>query len=63
MPAPFVINAEYENLTRKINGLGLDPSKNNTQKTKNHEACGWGHVVGDAMVTQSRLRDIEVPTR
>ena len=33
MPAPFVIYADIESLTRKIDGPELDPSKSNTQKT------------------------------
>ena len=45
MSAPFVIYADFEALTRRVDGPELDPSKWNTQKTQHHEACGWGYVV------------------
>ena len=38
MPAPFVVYADFEALTRRIDGHELDPSKSNTQKTQHHEA-------------------------
>ena len=45
LPVPFVIYADCEALATKIAGPELDPSKSNTQKTQQHEACGYSYVV------------------
>lgn len=48
LPAPFIIYANFEALTTKINGPELDPNKRNTQTTQQHKAHGlyrplkWG---------------------
>ena len=45
LPAPYVIYADFEALTTKVEGLELDPTKSNTQKTQHHEACSYCYVV------------------
>ena len=45
LPAPYIIYADFESLTRKIEGLELDPAKSNTQKTTHHEVCSYAYIV------------------
>ena len=45
LPAPYVIYADLEALTTKVEGPELDPTKSNTQKTQHHEACSYCYVV------------------
>ena len=45
LPAPYIIYADFEALTTKIAGRELDPSKSITQRTQQHEACGFGYIV------------------
>ena len=45
LPAPFIIYADFEALTTKIEGPALDPLKSNTRKTQEHEACSYCYVV------------------
>ena len=45
LKAPFVIYADFEALTTKIEGPALNPSRSNTQKTQEHEACSYCYVV------------------
>lgn len=45
LPAPYVIYADFEALTTKIEGPVLDPAKSNTQNTQHHEACSYCYVV------------------
>ena len=45
LPTPYMIYADFEALTTKICGPELDPNKSNTQKTQQHEACGYGYIV------------------
>ena len=45
LPAPYVIYADFEALTTKVEGPELDPTKSNTQKTQHHEACSYCYVV------------------
>jgi len=45
LKVPYIIYADFEALTAKIEGAELDPTKSNTQKTQHHEACGFGYVV------------------
>ena len=40
IPAPFVTYADFEALTKRIDGPELDHSKTNTQKTQHHLTCG-----------------------
>ena len=44
-PAPFVIYADFEALTTKIEGPELDPSVSNIQRTQLHETCSYCYVV------------------
>ena len=44
-PAPFIIYADFEALTTKIEGPELDPSVSNTQRTQLHETCSYCYVV------------------
>ena len=44
-PAPFVIYADFEAPTTKIEGPELDPSVSNTQRTQLHETCSYCYVV------------------
>ena len=60
LPAPYVIYADFEALTTKVEGPELDPTKSNTQKTQHHEACSyWCGVTG----RQRRLPNTGGPTR
>ncbi|XP_064629257.1 uncharacterized protein LOC135488549 [Lineus longissimus] len=45
LKAPYIIYADFEALTTKIEGAEFDPAKSNTQKTQHHETCGFGYVV------------------
>ena len=45
MPAPCVIYADFEALTKKIEGPGLDPGKSNTQRMQDHEACSFCYIM------------------
>ncbi|KAK3765304.1 hypothetical protein RRG08_027310 [Elysia crispata] len=45
LPAPYVIYADFEALTTKVEGPEFDPTKSNTQKTQHHEACSYCYVV------------------
>jgi hypothetical protein len=45
LPAPFIIYGDFEALTTKVEGPELDPTKSNTQKTQQHEACSYCYVV------------------
>ena len=45
LPAPYIIYADFEALTTKIEGPALDPSKSNTSRTQEHEACSYCYVV------------------
>ena len=44
-PAPFVIYADFEALTTKIEGPELDPCVGSTQNTQLHETCSYCYVV------------------
>ena len=44
-PAPFVIYADFEALTTKIEGPELNPSVSNTQRTQLHDTCSYCYVV------------------
>ena len=45
LSAPYVIYADFEALTTKIDGPEHDPTQSNTQKTQLHEACGFSYIV------------------
>ena len=47
MKAPFVIYADFEALVRKMLGCEREPSlkKSYTEKTDQHEACGYSYLV------------------
>ena len=45
LPAPYIIYADFEALTTKIEGPELDPTKSNTTKTQQHETCSYSYVV------------------
>ena len=45
LPAPFVIYADSEALTRKIDSCSPRGDKSYTQAYQNHEACGFGYKV------------------
>ncbi|KAK3791050.1 hypothetical protein RRG08_010454 [Elysia crispata] len=44
LPAPYIIYADFEALTTKVEGPELDPSKSNTRRTEHHEACSYCYV-------------------
>ena len=44
-PAPFVIYADFEALTTKIEGPELDPCVSSTQNTQLHETCSYCYAV------------------
>ena len=43
LPAPYIIYADFEALTTKVEGP--DPAKSNTQETQHHEACSYSYIV------------------
>ena len=45
MPVPFIIYADFESLTTKIEGPELNPNQSNTRKTQLHQACGYSYIV------------------
>ena len=45
LPVPFVIYADSEALTRKIDSCSPRGDKSYTQAYQNHEACGFGYKV------------------
>ena len=45
LPAPFIIYADFEALTTKVEGPVLDPTKSNTQRAQHHEACSYSDIV------------------
>ena len=45
LSAPYIIYADFEALTTKIQGVVLDPTKSNTQKTQYHETCSYCYIV------------------
>ena len=45
LPAPYIIYADLEPLTAKVEGPELDPTKSNTQRTQHHEACSYSYIV------------------
>ena len=44
LPAPYIIYADFEALTTKVEGPELDPTKSNTRRTQQHEACSYCYV-------------------
>ena len=47
LPVPFIIYADFEALTPKVEGPEPepDPAKGNTQRTQHHEACSYCYIV------------------
>ena len=45
LPVPYIIYADFEALTTKLAGPEPDPTKSNTQKTQQHEACCYSYIV------------------
>ena len=45
LPAPYIIYADFESLTTKIEGAELYLTKGNTRKTEHHEACSYCYIV------------------
>ena len=45
LPAPYIIYADFEALTTKVEGPELDPTKSNTQRTQHHKACSYSFIV------------------
>ena len=45
LPAPYIIYAEFEALTAKVEGPEPDPAKSNTQRTQHHKACCYSYIV------------------
>ena len=45
LPAPYIIYADFEALTSKVEGPELDPTKSNTRKTQQHEACSYCYIM------------------
>ncbi|MEW8687499.1 MAG: hypothetical protein AB2556_16925, partial [Candidatus Thiodiazotropha sp.] len=44
-PTPFVIYADFEALTIKVEGPELDPTENNTRRRQHNEACSYCYIV------------------
>ena len=45
LKTPFIIYADFEALTTKVEGPELYPAKSNTQRTQHHEACSYCYIV------------------
>ena len=43
--SPFIVYADFEALTTKVEGPELDLMKSNTRKTQHHEACSYYYVI------------------
>ena len=42
---PFIIYADFQALTTKVEGPELDPAKSNTKQTQHHETCSYCYIV------------------
>ena len=45
LPARYIIYADFEALTTKVEGPELDHTKSNTQRIQHHEACSFSYIV------------------
>ena len=45
LKAPYIIYADFDSITQKIQGQNLDPKKSGMQNTAHHEACGYSFIV------------------
>ena len=45
LSALFIVYADFEALTTKVEGPELDLMKSNTRKTQHHEACSYCYVI------------------
>ena len=45
LSAPYIIYADFEALTTKVEEPELDPTKSNSQRTQHHEACSYSYIV------------------
>ena len=45
LPVPFIIYADFEALSTKVEGTELYPAKSNNQRMQHHEACSCCHIV------------------
>ena len=45
MASPYIIYADFESLTLKVDSVVPDKDKSYTLTTQKHEACGFGYVV------------------
>ena len=43
--APYIIYADFEALTKKIEGAERNPNQSNTQNTQIYEACSYRYIV------------------
>ena len=60
LPAPYIIYADFEALTAKVEGPKPDPAKSNTQRTQHHEACSYSYIV---VRCDGRRSNIAAPMR
>ena len=45
LPVPFVICADFEAITKKVQGCGRNDNKLYTEAYQPHEDCGYGYKV------------------
>ena len=45
LPVPYIIYADFEALTTKIEGPQLDPTKSNTRKTNHYKVCSYSYIL------------------
>ena len=45
MQVPFVIYADFEAITEKIQGCNMNDQQSCTDKYQKHTGCGYGHKV------------------
>ena len=45
LPPPYIIYADIDALTTKVEGPEFDLTKSNTQRTQHHKACSYSYIV------------------
>ena len=45
LPAPYIIYADFEALTTKVEGPEFDHTKSNTLRTQHHETCRYSYIM------------------
>ena len=55
LKVPFVIYADFESITAKIDSVSPNPTKSSTEKYQHHQPCGFSYVVVSEAEQYSKL--------